>query len=154
MLSENKLNIHLDSHPLGGGGFKTMLRKAVHLHDRQKKTKGAYQERFLIIDADRTGHGDWSIDRLRQEAANYQIIVCVQRPNHEGLLLRMKRGMEHEISDARAVEAKLKLNWPNYQKPLNARTLERHFSLDDLLRVANADPDLGILLSKIGLLTA
>ena len=151
-LSENGLHIHLDSYPLGGGGFKSMLEKAVHLHDRHRKAKGAYRDRFLIIDADRTAYGDWSIDKLKQEATKHAINVCVQRPNHEGLLLRMMRGMETETPDTTAVQAKLKLRWPNYQRPVNAQTLGRRFSLGDLLRMANVDADFGILLKKIGLM--
>ena len=60
--------------------------------------------------------------------------------------------MEREIPDATSAETKLKSRWPNYQKPVNAHTLGAQFSLDDLLRVANVDSDLGILLKRIGLM--
>ena len=150
MLSEKELHVHLDGVLLRGGGFKSMLEGAVRQHTRRCKTRGAYQARFLIVDADRAEHGDWSIDKLRREAAKHKITVCVQRPNHEGLLLRMIRGAEREISDARSAETKLKSRWPGYQKPVNAHTLARQFSIDDLLRVANVDPDLETLLKTIG----
>jgi hypothetical protein len=153
ILSGNELHVHLDSHPLGGGGFKSMLEKAVALHERRRKAKGAYRNRFLIVDGDRAGQGDWSVEKLRSEAAKHEIIVCVQWPNHEGLLLRMTPGMESEVPDAETAEAELKRCWPGYQKPVNAHALKRRFSLDDLLRVANVDTDLGILLKAIGLMT-
>jgi hypothetical protein len=57
-LSDTELHVHLDSYPLGGGGFKSMLEKAVYLHDRNRKTKGAYKNRFLIVDGDRAARGD------------------------------------------------------------------------------------------------
>jgi hypothetical protein len=152
VLSEQDLHIHLDGVPLGGGGFKSMLEKAVRLLKRRCKTAGAYEACFLVVDGDRAGQGDWSIEKLRQEAAKQKITICVQNPNHEGLLFRMMRGMEREIPDAASAETKLKSRWPNYQKPMNAHALGRQFSLDDLLRVANVDCDLENFLKKIGLM--
>ena len=152
VLSPKELHIHLDGVPLGGGGFKSMLQKAVRLHKRRCRTSGVYQARFLVVDGDRAEQGDWSIEKLRYEAAKHKITVCVQSPNHEGLLLRMMRDMEREIPDAASAETRLKSRWPNYQKPVNAHALGRKFSFDDLLRVANVDPDLGILLKRIGLM--
>ena len=150
-LSENELHIHLDAVLLGGGGFKSMLQKAVRLHNRGCR-KGAYQDRILIVDRDRAEQGDWTVKELKQQAAQYEFTVCVQCPNHEGLLLRMLPGMEREIPDAASAEAKLKSRWPSYQKPVNANALGRKFSLEDLLRVARVDPDLESLLKKIGLM--
>jgi len=151
-LSRKRLHVHLDSVPLGGGGFKSMLQKAVRLHERHRRIAGPYQDRFLMVDRDRAEQGDWSIEKLRHEAAKYKITVCVQSPNHEGLLLRMMGGMEHDIPDAASAEKRLKSRWPNYQKPVNAHALGRQFSLDDLLRVASVDSDLEALLKKIGLM--
>lgn len=150
-LSERELHVHLDAAWLGGGGFKSMLERAVREHARRCKTRGEYQACFLIVDGDRADRGDWPIQKLRLEAAKYKMTVCVQRPNHEGLLLRMMRGMEREIPDAASAQAKLKSRWPSYQKPANAYTLGRQFSIEDLLRVANVDPDLETLLKAIGL---
>jgi hypothetical protein len=152
VLSEKDLHIHLDGVPLGGGGFKSMLQKAARLHKRRCRTESAYQDRFLVVDRDRAEQGDWSIEKLRSEAAKHKITVCVQNPNHEGLLLRMMPGMEDEMPDAASAEPRLKSRWPSYQKPVNAHALGRQFSLEDLLRVARVDSDLGTLLKKIGLM--
>ncbi len=152
VLSEKELHIHLDGVPLGGGGFKSMLQKAVCLHKRHCRTRGAYQDRFLVVDSDRAEQGDWSIEKLRREAAQRKFTVCVQSPNHEGLLLRMMPGMERENPDAGSAQAKLKSQWPSYQKPMNAHALSRQFSLEDLLRVANVDSDLENILKRIGLI--
>jgi hypothetical protein len=152
MLAEKRLRIHLDAFSLGGGGFKSMLQKAVRQHQLRSEIV-RYQERFLIVDRDRAEQGDWSIEKLNQEAAKHSIIVCAQCPNHEGLLLRMTPGMERETADATSALTKLKNRRPNYRKPMNAHDLERKFLLDDLLRVASVDPDLQILLKKIGLMT-
>lgn len=151
--AERGLSIHLDDFLLGGGGFKSMLDKAVREHKKRCRRNGAYRDRFLIVDGDRAEQGDWSIEKLKQEAAKYEITVCVQRPNHEGLLFRMKIGHEREIPSAASAETKLKIHWPNYQKPANAHMLGRRFSFDDLLRVANVDMDFTTLLKTIGLIS-
>ena len=117
------------------------------------KYQGLTKDRFLIVDGDRAQQGDCSIEKLKREAARYKFTVCVQSPNHEGLLLRMMPGMEREIPDAASSETKLKKRWPNYQKPVNAHALGRQFSVDDLMRIARVDPDLENLLRQIGLIT-
>jgi hypothetical protein len=152
VLSQKELHIHLDGVPLGGGGFKSMLANAVRLLRRRTKIAGRYHDCFLIVDGDRAAQGDWSIEKLRREAATHKITVCVQNPNHEGLLFRMMPGMEREIPDAASAETRLKGRWPNYQKPANTHALDRQFTLDDLLRVARVDSDLKILLERIGLM--
>lgn len=152
VLAQGERHIHLDDVLLGGGGYKSMLEKAVRRHARAVKISGAYKDRFLMVDADRAKQGDWSIERLRAEAAKHHFTVCVQNPNHEGLLLRMMPGMERDFSDAAAAETRLKSRWPNYQKPMNAHALGRQFSVDDLRRVARVDADWGNFLRIIGLL--
>jgi hypothetical protein len=151
-LSESELHIHLDVFLLRGGGFKSMLESAAHHHKRRSITSGAYKDRFLVVDGDRAEQGDWPIEKLRIEASKHKFTVCVQNPNHEALLLRMMPGMEHEIPDAASAGTRLKRQWENYQKPVNANTLERKFSLADLLRVASADTDLRAFLERIGLM--
>jgi hypothetical protein len=151
VLSQAELHIHLDVVLLDGGGFKSMLEKAVRAHKRRCRN-GAYQDRFLVVDGDRAEQGDWTIEKLKREAAKHEISVCVQNPNHEGLLLRMMPGMEREIPDAASANTRLRSRWENYQKPMNAHKLGRQFSLEDLLRVARVDSDLATFLQKIGLM--
>jgi hypothetical protein len=152
VLSDKKgLHIHLHTFLLGGGGFKSMRQEAARLHKLHSRKSG-YRDRFLIVDRDRAEQGDSPIEQLRCEAAKHKITVCAQSPNHEGLLLRMMPGMEREIADAASAEIKLRTLWPSYRKPMSAQELVRRFSLDDLLRVANLDPDLQTLLRKIGLM--
>jgi hypothetical protein len=146
------LNIHLDSNSVGGGGYRSMLKEACRLHDRGKRTKGRYYRRFLIVDGDRSQQGDWSIPDLRQRALEQGILVCVQKPNHEAFLLRLA-GWAGSIPDAAAAKARLKMEWPAYEKPMIARDLEVRFDLWDLLRVAGADSDLRTLLQAIGFLS-
>ena len=152
LLSDDRTSIHLDSYPLGGGGFKSMIETAVRLYDKQSKSKGSYRERFLIIDGDRLDSQDWSLNKLKEETERQKFILIVQRPNHEGLLYRMIPGKERDVPTGTLAASKLKAGWPTYQKPSNAHVLSGRFSFDDLLRLAKVDADLENLLTQIGLM--
>ncbi len=151
-LAEERASIYLDCHPLNGGGFRKMLENAVLLHNKQSRNKGPYRERFLVFDADLADAHDWSLEKLRTEAAKAGFTVIAQRPKFEGLLYRMLPGKECDIPSAAKAAAKLKKFWHEYQKPSNAHELGRRYSLDDLKRVAKFDADLRSLLKRIGLI--
>jgi len=151
-LSDPHLPIHLNSFLLGGGGYKTMLENAVREHKRQRKISRAFRKRFFIVDADRASHGDWPIEQLRQAPAGEDFTLCVQHPNHEGLLLRMLPGMERENTDANSATTKLKNRWRAYDKPMNAHALAGQFTLADLRRMAGHDADFKTFLEEIGLM--
>lgn len=151
LASELQLPVHLDGHLLGGGGFSSMIEKAVQKHERQAKNKGAYKAQFLIVDEDRAMDGDWTAARLREVAAENKMMLFLQRPKHEGLLYRLHDSRQNEIPTAAAAETRLKALWPTYQKPLNANALYRRFTLTDLRRLATADGDLDNLLKIIGI---
>jgi hypothetical protein len=131
-----------------------MLEKAVRHHKKRSKASGSYKGRFIVVDRDRSDQGDWSIEKLREDAAKHEIIVVVQSPNHEGLLLKMFPGLENENPSAAMAETRLKAHWPTYQKPTNAQTLARRFTLGDLLRVAEVNADLKFFLKSIGFIKA
>lgn len=148
---KNGLHVHLDCEVLKGGGYKTMLEKTIHY--RQRKDRCRAKSSILLVDGDRAeGHDGWSLDRLGQEASKHKIIVCVQNPNLEGLMLRLMPGKESLQPDRANVQALLHNVWPNYKKPADARTLAGKFTLADLLRVAKVDSELNKLLSIIGLI--
>jgi hypothetical protein len=152
LAGQQGLHIHLECHPLSGGGFKTMLERAVSFRKRGV-TKGAYKASFLVVDEDRAAAGDWPISQLKQEAASQNITVCCQRPNLEGMLLRMMPGKENAtFTGVSSASQQLVSAWPNYRKPVDARTLGSKYSLDDLKRVARIETDLHELLRVIGLL--
>jgi hypothetical protein len=145
------LHIHLDCHPLGGGGYSTMLNTAV-VYRKRGLTKGSYKASFLLVDGDRAVTGDLSIDQLRIRAEEQGMQLCCQIPNIEGLLCRMLPGRERTTLDATAARRQVQTLWPEYRKPADTRTLARKFSLEDLLRVAAVDDDLATLLRIIGLI--
>lgn len=147
---QNGLHVHLDCEVLKGGGYKTMLEGTVRYRKRRERQKA--KSSILLVDGDRAErHDGWSISQLRQEASRQNIVVCVQNPNLEGLLLRLIPGNENLQPVGASVQALLRNAWPNYRKPADARTLAGKFSLDDLLRAARLDSELSSLLTMVGL---
>ncbi|MEQ1889854.1 MAG: hypothetical protein ABL951_11860 [Alphaproteobacteria bacterium] len=151
LADQQGLYVHLDIRPLGGGGYSSMLKQAGIFRERGL-SNGRYKSSFLLVDEDRANSGDWSVEVLRQKASSQNINVCLQRPNLEGLLLRMILGKERSAPDASGVMPQLVSAWPGYRKPMNARDLEQKYSFNDVARVANLEPDLLAMLKKIGLI--
>ena len=148
--NQQGLHIHLECQTLDGGGYKTMLERAVRERKRKERSKAKFS--ILLVDGDRAGRDDpWSLEQLKQEAKKHKIIVCIQHPNLEGLFLRLMPGKESLRPDAANVLRQLRGAWPNYEKPADARTLAGKFRLNDLLRVAKVDSELNTFLSIIGL---
>lgn len=148
---QNGLHIYLDCQLLSGGGYEIMLDRAVRY--RQQRERYNAEAAILLVDGDRAKHDDgWPLSKLREEAFKRKISVCVQNPNQEGLLLRMMSENKKLQPDAINVQKQLRKVWPNYQKPVDARTLASKYSLDDLFRVAHVGTELKNLLSIIGLL--
>lgn len=148
---QNGLHVHLDCQPLGGGGYKTMLKKATREQKRKERHKAVFS--ILLVDSDRDERGDdgWSIEQLKHEALKHNIIICLQTPNQEGILLRMISGNERSKPNAANVQKSLRSVWSDYKKPVDAQTLATKFLLEDLIRLAHFDTELKELLSMIGL---
>ncbi len=150
LADQNGLHIHLDCEVLKGGGYKTMLKSTIHYQKRKERQKA--KSSILLVDGDRAdGDDGWSISQLKQEAFRHNIVVCVQNPNLEGLLLRLMPGKENLQPVGSNVQAQLRSVWPSYKKPADTRTLAGKFTLADLLRVAKIDSELNTMLSIIGL---
>lgn len=150
LADQEHLSVHLDSKVLGGGGYKTMLEGARFYIERKNRKKS--ESCTLLIDADRSDYDDgWSLAKLTTEAAKYNIAICAQKPNLEGLFVRLFPSKENlQFSSSSDAKKEIRKLWPDYKKPANADILKRKFTLRDLLRVAKFDPELNQLLSVIG----
>lgn len=151
---QNNIHVHLDCEVLSGGGYKTMLERAVTYRSRREKYKGKAKESILIVDTDRAEKNDdsWSLEQLTKEANKKGFAVCLQKPNLEGLLLRLLPKNEQLTPSASTAHKQLLKEWQNYQKPADSRMLVSKFSFEDLQRVAKSDHHLKNLLIMIGLL--
>jgi hypothetical protein len=152
MLCEQQgMHLHLDCQVLGGGGYQVQLENTIFYRARNDRVSA--KATLLIVDSDRSERGDdsWTIEQLKHEASKENIVVCVQQPNFEGLLVRLlsaKTSAHISVSSGKSQLARL---WPDYDKPASARMLVGKLTLADLLRVAKMDSELGKLLSIIGL---
>jgi hypothetical protein len=146
------LHVHLDCQPLDGGGYETMLNRAVCELKRKEKSKGKFSSSFLLVDGDRGKRNEdgWSLSQLKEKASKQDMKVCIQDPNQEGWLLRMMPGNERLQPNRVNMQKQLRSVWPDYQKPIDSQTLHLRFKLDDLLRLARVDAELKMLLSVIG----
>ena len=160
LTDSQNLSLHLDYKPLEGGGYKSMYDKAIKLREKGLK-KGKFGHSILLVDSDRSDRndcsGDWSLEQLTVEAAKNHIQVCVQRPNHEGLLFRILSNEDKDKKNLSLTPAKtkerLKKIWPEYEKGTDALALSRRLSYDGLIRAAHWDSDLKDLLTTIGLIS-
>lgn len=150
-LSEQQgLHVHLDFQNLEGGGYQAMLHRALHERKRKERAKAKFS--ILLVDSDRAacGHDDWSLSQLKERAAKEHFALCIQDPNLEGVFWRMLQNNTHAQPNNTKTENQLRQIWPTYQKPVDARTLAKKFSLEDLLRFAKVNAELHLLLSLIG----
>ena len=85
------------------------------------------------------------------EGAERLQLVYLQ-PNLEGLLLRLCDGCENRFVTPQRALPLLRREWPEYVKPMPADRLGKQFTLADLRRAAQHDPDLRRALETIGLL--
>ncbi|MFA6036812.1 MAG: hypothetical protein WC748_01665 [Legionellales bacterium] len=152
LLEDKNCNIHLDYEPLNGGGYESMLQKAITTCKR--KDRNTAKHNILLVDTDRADSNNdaWSIAQLKAEAEKRKFIVCLQVPNLEGILYLMLPGKERsKISVSNAYNLLCK-EWPEYENGLTAHMLRSKFSFHDLLRVAKVDLELKRLLTLIGLI--
>lgn len=151
---QNNNHVHLDCDVLGGGGYQTMFSRAIIYRARREKCKGKAITSILIVDTDRADKNEdgWSLEKLFSVANKNHFNVCLQKPNLEGLLLRMLPGNENTCVNAFSAHQQLLKAWKNYQKPADSRTLMNKFSHADLMRAAKSDFHLEGLLVTIGLL--
>jgi hypothetical protein len=152
---QNKIHVHLDCVVLSGGGYKIMLDRACNYRVRREKSKGKAKGSILIVDSDRGEKNEdaWSLERLTAEVNKNNFTLFLQKPNLEGLLLRMFPGNESLFLNASTVHQQLLKQWQKYQKPADSHTLMNKFSFVDLQRAAKYDNSLKELLIQIGLLS-
>lgn len=149
---QKNLNKHLDCQVLKGGGYKSMLEKAVR--EQKKFHRKKAKKSILLVDSDRADFNDdgWTIDILKQKALEYEINVCIQDPNLEGLFLRILLAKKQKKPKNSNMKSQLLAIWPNYKKPADAATLAKKITLNDLLYIAKSDKEMTYLLNQIGLI--
>ena len=142
--------LHLDAHDLAGGAPGSMLVRAAAVRDRSRKTYGSYRASALLLDADQLpAPSAQAAFEAAARRSGFEVIW--QRPNQEGLLLRLHGGEETRMPPSTATGDELRRVWPDHRKPVNARLLNQRFSKADLARAAVHDDQLQALLRLVQL---
>lgn len=155
LINERGLAVTLRADVLnpGAGDPEALVRKAIqriHQHDYPKG-------RIILLDRDDRGQQDpQKAESIRQRAQKLAqkegIFLLWQIPNHEGFLLHHLPGCENENpSTAADAERRLRQKWPEYQKPMDRKSLAKRIGWDGVRRAAERHPCLRRLLAEIGL---
>lgn len=147
LVESRGIRLHLDVFVVGGGDSLVLVEAAIRRRDRGER----YRASLLPLDEDRlVVDGQRGVAAIRAaQTSNLHLIV--QRPNQEGLLLRLFSGDEQRFAAPAMARRELLQRWPEYHKPVNAVDLARRFLLEDLRRAARFDVDLSRLLGLLGL---
>lgn len=141
------LRLHLDVKPANGGDSVAVVEAAGRNASRHSRRT----QRLVILDQDRMERDRQAGRDARAVAAASRLQVVLQKPNLEGVLLRLHPGHERRQVLPHEAIRELKKVWPEYDKPPTAEKLDQHFDYADLLRVAAHDEDLRRLLDVLGL---
>jgi len=128
-----------------GGSPRQIIDRAIRFRQSRTPAKNS----LVLIDKDKLS--DHEERELEQLAKKYRITLIIQRPNFEGVLLRLHPGEETRRPSPEAVEKTLGRFWPNYEKPPTAQELGARFGLENLVSLAKFDEDIASLLKLIGL---
>jgi hypothetical protein len=105
----------------------------------------------VLLDADRIGQAPDRDVQIAPLAARLEVRLVWQRPCHEAVLL-------HHFPDGQALRphspndaiAMLRRFWPHYEKAMPALRLGQRFTLADVRRACEVEPELRAMLEAIG----
>ena len=144
------LHIHLTVRP-GSGGDSVAVVESAHRRLAKEPGRPDFSEQIVLLDGDRIRQDVRQGRDAHAAAARYGFKVILQRPNLEGLLLRLCPGQERRRVSAREATTELRKHWPQYRKPPTALELSDRFDLGDLRRVARHDQSIQELLDMLEL---
>ncbi len=145
------LHLHLNVTTGSGGDSVSVVQEA----DRRLKRHPGRRDishRLVLLDWDRHAQDVKAGRDARAVASKAKLEIIFQKPNLEGLLLRLHQGHESREIAAGNSMAELRKVWPEYHKSLlTADQLNRCFTVSDLRRAARHDQGLRRLLDVLGL---
>ncbi|MCY4563125.1 MAG: hypothetical protein OXE40_01440 [Gammaproteobacteria bacterium] len=144
------IRVHLQIKVGNGGDSLSVVEDAVrnlrgHSHGRE------FSSRLVLLDHDRLAQDQQAGRDPTGLAHSHNIQLVFQKPNLEGLFIRLHSGQERRSISAGTTSTELRKVWPEYKKPPTAQNLIRRFSLCDLQRAARYDSELQELLEIVGL---
>lgn len=149
------LGLHLSIDPVltggGGGDPESIVRRRIMEMRRREQLRGVYEHRAILLDNDTAMRQREKRDQAIRIAAEHGVILLWQDPDHEGLLLRHCSGCAtHRPVAGGDSTRRLRIHWPEYEKPADRIALFRRFSIDDLKRLSGQEVELVAFLRGLG----
>ena len=141
------LRLHVDVKAANGGDSVAVVEAAVRNASRHSK----HSQKLVLLDQDRIERDRRAGRDAQAIAAASRLEIVLQKPNLEGLLLRLHPDRERRQVLPQQAMNELKRVWPEYDKPPTAVQLDQRFDLNAVLRAAGHDEHLRRLLEVLGL---
>ena len=152
LCNEFGTDVKFDIRVCGGGDSLAVVQYSLSEYSKRKLQYGKYSRAFILLDQDRIEQ-DQAVGRNPTTALKESSMQIIwQRPNLEGLLLRLHDGMEQNFVAAEDARVRLRKLWPKYEKNVNVMKLQARFSISDLRRVAKYDKEIEKLLTMLWLI--
>ncbi len=145
-------HVKFDIRVRGGGDSLEVVQFSVSEYYSRKSRFGDYSAGFILLDEDRIEQDRAANRSPEKEIGASPIEVILQRPNFEGLLLRLHPGMEQHYVAAENANRMLKKKWPTYRKNADRMAFQKRFDINDLRRLARHDDEIEKLSLKLRLL--
>jgi hypothetical protein len=144
LCDDNEIRVRFKVRNCCGGSPRQILDSAI----RHRPARTTRNDSLVLIDKDfLSEHEERELERL---AEKNKITLIIQRPNFEGIILRLNPGEETRQPPPEAVKAMLRRFWHDYEKPPSANDLGSRYSLAHLVSLANWDEDIATLLQIVG----
>ena len=153
-LREANLYVHLIIEDLGIGAGDPLSKVAMAVRKlmQLRKSRGAPQDRLLLLDSDQTENIRDRVAAAQNLAVKHGIKMIWQHPCFEALLLRHlpNCASRRPPGTAEAMRA-LRREWAEYTKPMTRAELLKRIRLQEVLRAAAVEPQLCAFLHCLGL---
>ena len=145
------VNVHIDNKlPMnqGGGDPLAIVERSVKHIKRTNLKREPYKYRFIFLDDDITNNR--RNNEAIQLAENNGIRIYRQKVNYEGFILNHLPGCVGLMPDKDHSEFELKRIWPEYNKPMDSRSLINKIPLSGLISIVNKDDEFKDVLVEMG----
>lgn len=152
--ADDRCNIHIVRTVLqpGAGSPLALAKKAIKKYKEEARKHGQCKVKALMLDIDT--HKTKSA-RERQEfrhiLSKEDFIIIWQRPDHEGFLLNHFSSYERACYPKGKAERVLKKVWRGYNKPMDAESIDKKLSINDVCRRSRTHSEFRRFLKAIGL---
>ena len=143
-------HVHLNAEPLRGGDALARL-EIIERQMQRYERRGTFAAKFALLDADQRVLAPERAAQADRLAASLGVTVIWQQPCHEALLASHFANAHRNPGSAEDALQYLQSLWPEYRKAMTARQVSQRIDFDGITRASGQNPELGRMLSAIGL---